>query len=336
MAMVSWIPQQGSFPGTSPGPFDASKYHAVEAGYHQDGAKLYIGRARIIDEDEDEGLHIGKIHQLENICYIPYEGDEHRLDNFEILSVPPGVSVHWVAASAGQVPPNAVEGGQYQDGSKTYIGRFQFNGTVTPGEIVPNEGVCYISFNGKEEESNNYEVLVMSSPQVQSTPPPTVTWISQNGTFDPVAINAFEGGCERNGVKLYIGRSLHDDGCHIGKVRSDLGACFVPFEGEEHQFKEYQVLTTPHGVNVEWVPASGGNIPPQAVEGGYNDDRSKTFVGRVHHDGVFFPGEIVPAEGLLYTADNGEEKEFENYDVLVLGGPAAAQGVYASPSAPPL
>jgi len=341
--MISWSQVQGY-----PGGFDSRRWNAVEAGYEADGAKLYVGRGQL-----QGGTHVGKIHQAQNSCYIPLFGNEHKLDNFEVLSVPPGVNVHWVAGSNGQVPPNAVEGGRNDDGSKTFIGRMQFNGTVTPGEIVPKEQVCYISFMGKEEESRNYEVLVMAAaaapmPYMQphanvqaqpmmGAPPPggqpaAITWITQNGAFNPAAINAYEGGYDRLGAKLYIGRSLLAQGCHVGKVRCDIGTCYVPFEGNENTFNQFQVLSVPYGVNVQWVPASNGNVPPNAVEGGFNEDRSKTFVGRIQHDGAHCPGEVVPADGKLYIAHEGEEMEFENYDVLVLCPPS---GAYGNPSAPP-
>lgn len=315
----------------------------MEAGYEADGAKLYIGRGNL-----QGGTHVGKIHQAQNSCYIPLFGNEHKLDNFEVLSVPPGVNVQWVAGSNGQVPPNAVEGGRNDDGSKTYIGRMQFNGTVTPGEIVPKEEVCYISFMGKEEESRSYEVLVMAGasqpmpfmqsqaqPMMGAAPggqPAAITWRTQNGAFNPAAMNAFEGGYDRLGAKLYIGRALMAEGCHVGKVRSDIGTCYVPFEGNENTFNQYQVLSAPYGVNLQWVAASNGNVPPNAVEGGFNEDRSKTYVGRTNHDGAFCPGEIVPNDGKLYIAHEGEEREFEHYECLVLGPPS---GGYGNPSAPP-
>jgi len=341
--MISWSQVQGY-----PGGFDNRRWNAVEAGYEADGAKLYVGRGSL-----QGGTHVGKIHQAQNSCYIPLFGQEHKLDNFEVLSVPPGVNVHWVAGSNGQVPPNAVEGGRNDDGSPTYIGRMQFNGTVTPGEIVPKENVCYISFMGKEEESKNYEVLVMAAVSQPSQPMPymqnqaqpmmgappaggpaaSITWVTQNGAFNPASINAFEGGYDRLGAKLYIGRALMAGGCHVGKVRCDIGTCYVPFEGNENTFNQFQVLSAPYGVNVQWVAASNGNVPANAVEGGFNDDRSKTFVGRTNHDGAFCPGEVVPGDGKLYIAHEGEEREFDNYEVLVLGPPSGGGG-YGNPSAP--
>jgi len=324
--MTSWIPLQAGFAANIP--FAAQKYNAVEAGYEASGGKIYVGRGRIQGEG---GMHVGKIHETGHVCYIPFEGGEQAIEHFEILSAAPGVRTSWVPGSNGQVPPNAVEGGHYQDGEKTFVGRIPFNGTMVPGEIVPKEGVCYISFMGKEEQSDNYEVLVMDA----AAPPgvPAVAWVMQNGAFIPAAIQAFEAGYDHQGAKFYVGRSLLSEGCHVGKVRSDYGTCFVPFEGGEHKFDDFQVLTAPFGVNLQWVPASKGNVPPNAVEGGYNEDKSKTYVGRANYNGSFIPGEVVPKDQLLYIAHDGEERDFEEYEVLTLAPPGTAYG--GNPSAPP-
>jgi len=320
--MTSWIPLEPGFAANIP--MAAQKYNAVEGGYDGAGGKIYVGRGRIQGEG---GLHVGKIHTTGNVCCIPFEGGEQQVENFEILSAPPGVRTSWVPGTKGQVPSNAVEGGHYQDGSKTYVGRIPFNGTMVPGEIVPNEEVCYISFMGKEEQSDTYEVLVMDAAAPAGVP--AVAWVMQNGAFIPASIAAYEAGYDHTGAKLYVGRSLLKEGCHVGKVRSDYGTCYIPFEGGEHTFNEFQVLTAPYGVNLQWVPSSNGNVPPNAVEGGYNEDRSKTYVGRAQHNGSYSPGEVVPKDGLLYIAHEGEEKEFDQYEVLVLGPTGT------NPSAPP-
>ena len=46
----------------------------------------------------------------------------------------------------------------------------------------------------------------------------------------------------------------------------------------------------PH-VQARWVPSNNGQVPPNTVEGGYQDG-NKTFVGRAHHDGQLAPGEV--------------------------------------------
>ena len=98
-------------------------------------------------------------------------------------------------------------------------------------------------------------------------------------------------------------------------------------------------------MQVRWVQFNNGQVPPNAVEGGYQDG-NKTFVGRALHDGEVAPGEVVPSDGSFYIAHNGAEVEFKNYECLLLdvppaGGPSSynqgGQGGWQMPpaSAPP-
>lgn len=65
----------------------------------------------------------------------------------------------WEPASGGGVPPGAVATGK--DGNEDiYIGRAPFQGTITIGKVHPSHGCLYLGFNGKEERSISYEVLV--------------------------------------------------------------------------------------------------------------------------------------------------------------------------------
>lgn len=58
---------------------------AVVAGYSEDigHEKLYIGRAKYLN-------HIipGKVQPTHKVCYVPYDGKEVGMDNYEILVVP--------------------------------------------------------------------------------------------------------------------------------------------------------------------------------------------------------------------------------------------------------
>lgn len=42
----------------------------------------------------------------------------------------------------------------------------------------------------------------------------------------------------------------------------------------------------------DWVPTSGGNIPPDAVEGGRTSDGEPLFIGRVEHEGSQTIGKV--------------------------------------------
>ncbi|GFY78725.1 DUF3421 domain-containing protein [Trichonephila inaurata madagascariensis] len=66
----------------------------------------------------------------------------------------------------------------------------------------------------------------------------------------------------------------------------------------------------------EWVPASNGSVPPNAIEVGY-DGGDIIYVGRAHHQGDNIPGKLVPSHGSCYVAWGGEEHACHSYEVLV-------------------
>ena len=57
-------------------------------------------------------MYINLIIQVkaDQICLVPLFGSEHRCAKYQVLSVLPGVKLHWVQASEGNVPPNALQG----------------------------------------------------------------------------------------------------------------------------------------------------------------------------------------------------------------------------------
>nr|CAH7762124.1 unnamed protein product [Callosobruchus chinensis] len=42
----------------------------------------------------------------------------------------------------------------------------------------------------------------------------------------------------------------------------------------------------------DWVPCSGGNIPPDAVEGGRTSDGEVLYIGRAFHEGSHTVGKV--------------------------------------------
>lgn len=64
-----------------------------------------------------------------------------------------------------------------------------------------------------------------------------------------------------------------------------------------------------------WCDASGGMVPPDAVEGG-NDD-GPLFVGRAHHEGALIPGKVKPSHSVCYVAWGGEEHGKTDYQVSI-------------------
>ncbi|XP_074115912.1 uncharacterized protein LOC141538384 isoform X1 [Cotesia typhae] len=63
-----------------------------------------------------------------------------------------------------------------------------------------------------------------------------------------------------------------------------------------------------------WCDATGGSMPPGAVEGGH--DGEPLFVGRASHEGAMIPGKVKPSHGVCYVAWGGEEHGKSEYQVL--------------------
>lgn len=69
-------------------------------------------------------------------------------------------NVHWIPSQNGATHPNAVRGGNAANGEAFYIGRANYQGSITPGKIQPSHHTLYIPFGGQEVAIGNYEILV--------------------------------------------------------------------------------------------------------------------------------------------------------------------------------
>lgn len=73
----------------------------------------------------------------------------------------------------------------------------------------------------------------------------------------------------------------------------------------------------PHGGSATWVHAEGGEIPPNAVKGGH--DNEDQYVGRARHEGALIPGKIVASHGVCYVPWGGVEHGKNEYEVWSAG-----------------
>lgn len=58
------------------------------------------------------------------------------------------------------MPPNAIPGGETEDGEPLFIGRVNHEGTVTIGKVQASHNTCYIPYGGSEVAFTDYEILV--------------------------------------------------------------------------------------------------------------------------------------------------------------------------------
>lgn len=124
--------------------------NAVEGG--NDEEVLFVGRAF-----HEGALLPGKIKPSHSVCYVAWGGQEHGKSEYQVLC---GCSPTWVPTSGNNIPPNAIPGGETEDGEPLYVGRVHHEGTLTIGKVQPSHSVCYIPFAGAEVAFPDYEILV--------------------------------------------------------------------------------------------------------------------------------------------------------------------------------
>ncbi|EGI57249.1 C3 and PZP-like alpha-2-macroglobulin domain-containing protein 8 [Acromyrmex echinatior] len=123
---------------------------AVEGG--QDEEPLFVGRAH-----HEGALIPGKVKPGHSVCYVAWGGAEHGKTDYQVLC---GCKPTWVPVSGGTIPPNAIPGGETEDGEPLFVGRVHHEGTVTIGKVQPSHNVCYIPYAGSEIASSEYEIMV--------------------------------------------------------------------------------------------------------------------------------------------------------------------------------
>lgn len=209
--------------------------------------------------------------------------------------------LRWVWASNGQVPPNAVRT-TGPSGSRTYIGRAHFQGSVTPGTIVPERKACCIAWGGNEHMIRIYEVLCTNGSFVQIT------------TTDADALlQATTGGISEGGEPIFIGRAKHKGNWIAGKIQRShgpLGMCYIPYGGKEVGCPEYQVFIAvppePGATTHYWRSTEESVIPADATIGASNQN-GPVYIGHANHRGSCTPGHISRSTNRCHIAWGGNE-----------------------------
>ncbi|OWR42171.1 hypothetical protein KGM_201504 [Danaus plexippus plexippus] len=126
--------------------------NSLVAGYDVTGEPIYVARA------EHEGdLVPGKLVSSHKGAFLPWGGMEISKKEYEVLIKS---NNQWVADRGGNVPANALKAGRTKSGETLYIGRVHYLKSITPGKVHPSHVACYISFDGKELNFSDYEVLL--------------------------------------------------------------------------------------------------------------------------------------------------------------------------------
>lgn len=118
-----------------------------------DGSPLWVIRAWHNDD-----LVPGKFSIRHNSASIPHSSKEIHVQNIEVL-IAKAENLRWIPASNGNIPPGAIEGGRTAGGETLYVGRANYQLSITPGKIHPTHNCCYIPFSGNEVSQRMYDVL---------------------------------------------------------------------------------------------------------------------------------------------------------------------------------
>jgi hypothetical protein len=142
---VQWVPASG---GSVP--------EGAFVGGEDNGAKVYVTRA-----SHEGALLPGKLVEGHACAYVPWGGEEHSKEQYEVLVVPAG-SVSWVDAAGDAVPPKAINAGNSEANEPLYIGRATHEDQPTVGKYHPANGSVYVSYGGKEIPYAEFQVLVLN------------------------------------------------------------------------------------------------------------------------------------------------------------------------------
>ncbi|KAJ6225050.1 hypothetical protein RDWZM_003595 [Blomia tropicalis] len=127
---------------------------AVIGGNDVNGERIFVGRVH-----HGGDLIPGKIVPSHGVLYVPYAGDEHSHREYEFLVKPNYGDYMWTNTADGDVPGNAVMGGNTSDGENLFIGRAFYEGSWVVGKVHPSHRVLYVPFGGKEVSISDYEIL---------------------------------------------------------------------------------------------------------------------------------------------------------------------------------
>ncbi|CAH0720988.1 unnamed protein product, partial [Brenthis ino] len=118
-----------------------------------------------------------------------------------------------------------------------------------------------------------------------------------------------------DGSPLWVIRAWHNGDLIPGKLSIRHNAASVMYNGKEIPVQNIEVLCA-RPESLRWVPASNGNLPPGAIEGGKTISGESLFVGRARHQLSVTPGKIHPSHNSCYIGFGGAEIAHKMYDVL--------------------
>ena len=234
----------------------------LEAGIHSHGSKSLQPSPCF------QGPLVGRISYPTypgQMLHVTYNGSEFVFSTFSTLcayQLPPlshseGSSVSWVKTSGKNIPPNTFQACSTPNGEAVYIGRaLHRRNELVPGHILLSVGCLCLCWGSVEHRYDEYEALTVDESA-------DFHWVYSS--LGDVPAHAVEGG-KQGGETVYIGRTV--TGCDVsigktwqdvpiqiprhsttniqlvGKVHCSHQALYVPHNGLEYIYRDYEVLTS--------------------------------------------------------------------------------------------
>ncbi|XP_065346795.1 uncharacterized protein LOC135944038 [Cloeon dipterum] len=215
----------------------------------------------------------------------------------------------WTQSDINQIPSSAEAfvGGYDKEDQPIFVARAWHEGDLIPGKANPAQGNAFISWSGKEESKDNFEILTGKN----------FFWQTFYASEKNAPEDAVVGGHTNDGESLYVGK-VHIDGANsIGKIQLSHASCYVPWEGKELAMPSCEILI--RGKEGDWLNANSGDIPSSAFSAG-NDHHGPIYVCRSWHESDLIPGKAVPAHKVAYVGYDGNEHIKIDYEVLCGSG----------------
>ncbi|XP_017961191.1 protein piccolo [Drosophila navojoa] len=157
----------------------------------------------------------------------------------------------WVQSSAySSIPPNAIVGGNDEDGAMIYVGRAEHEGDMLVCKVMPSKQIGYVSQRGEALPKDIFEILCGEN----------LVWVKCYDHVIPETAVL----CGRTSLEqpVYIGRGHYEGHLIIGKISSVHRALFIAYRGAERRLDSYEILIEERGATPGWqLPP-----PPDALE----------------------------------------------------------------------
>lgn len=135
-------------------------------------------------------------------------------------------------------------------------------------------------------------------------------WIDMMPGYPPPQDAVIGGNEPGRPMPIYVCHASYRTGVHPGKLID--GSCNISWGGREVRLPQYQVLVSRFPLN--WVPARYGELPPNAIEGGFENGHP-LFVCQAMYNGGMHVGKVIGSS--CDIGWGGREVPVPYYNVLV-------------------